>query len=236
MQDPKGFVKVLEETYKFKTKGTGPITFHLGMDFFRDKNNTLCLLSTKCIEKLVLNYEWMFGQGPKQNISSPLEKGDHPETDAFELLDTNGIQMYQSMIGALQWMVTIGRLDITIFVMTMSGFRVAPIKGHLERVKRIYGYLAKICHSAICVHMDKPDYSDLHGMEHDGSRSIYGEIKELIPQDALDPLGKQVMTSHYVDANLMHDIITGMSVTGILHLINKTPLDWYSKKQATVDT
>jgi hypothetical protein len=25
-------------------------------------------------------------------------------------------------------------------------------------------------------------------------------------------------------------------VTGILHLINKTPLDWYSKKQATVET
>jgi hypothetical protein len=71
MQDPKGFVKILEETYKFKTKGTGPITFHLGMDFFRDKDNTLCLLSTKYIETLVKNYERMFGQGPKQNVSSP---------------------------------------------------------------------------------------------------------------------------------------------------------------------
>jgi hypothetical protein len=34
----------------------------------------------------------------------------------------------------------------------------------------------------------------------------------------------------------MHDVTTGKSVTGILHLINKTPLDWYSKKQATVET
>ena len=34
----------------------------------------------------------------------------------------------------------------------------------------------------------------------------------------------------------MHDICTGRSVTGILHLINKTPVDWYSKKQATVET
>ena len=25
-------------------------------------------------------------------------------------------------------------------------------------------------------------------------------------------------------------------MTGILHLVNKTPLDWYSKKQATVET
>ena len=31
-------------------------------------------------------------------------------------------------------------------------------------------------------------------------------------------------------------MITGRSVTGILHLVNKTPIDWYSKKQNTVET
>ena len=40
----------------------------------------------------------------------------------------------------------------------------------------------------------------------------------------------------YVDANLYHDMITGRSVTGIIHLINGTPFDWYSKKQSTVET
>jgi hypothetical protein len=34
----------------------------------------------------------------------------------------------------------------------------------------------------------------------------------------------------------MHDITSGESVTGILHLANKTSIDWYSKKQATVET
>jgi hypothetical protein len=34
----------------------------------------------------------------------------------------------------------------------------------------------------------------------------------------------------------MHNITSGKSVTGILYLVNKTPIDWYSKKQATVDT
>jgi hypothetical protein len=34
----------------------------------------------------------------------------------------------------------------------------------------------------------------------------------------------------------MHNVTTGKTVTRILHLINKTPLDWYSKKQATVET
>jgi hypothetical protein len=70
MKRPKEFVDVLEQTYKFKTKGTGPITFHLGMDFFRDEDNTLCLSSIKYIEKLMMNYEQMFGQQPTQKVSS----------------------------------------------------------------------------------------------------------------------------------------------------------------------
>ena len=34
----------------------------------------------------------------------------------------------------------------------------------------------------------------------------------------------------------MHCLLTGRSVTGILSFINKTPVDWFSKKQATVET
>ena len=67
--------------------------------------------------------------------------------------------------------------------------------------------------------------------------TVYGELKEILPTDAPEPLGEFVtLTQHYVDANLMHDMTTGKSVTGILHLLNKTPIDWYSKKQPTVET
>jgi hypothetical protein len=62
------------------------------------------------------------------------------------------------------------------------------------------------------------------------------DVKELLPKDTPEPLGKYITLSHYVDANLMHNITPGKSVTGILHLVNKTPIDWYSKKQATVET
>jgi hypothetical protein len=33
----------------------------------------------------------------------------------------------------------------------------------------------------------------------------------------------------------MHDLITGRSMTGILHFLNQTPIDWFSKKQSTVE-
>ena len=34
----------------------------------------------------------------------------------------------------------------------------------------------------------------------------------------------------------MHDVISGKAVTGCLHLANKTPIMWHSKKQATTET
>ena len=39
----------------------------------------------------------------------------------------------------------------------------------------------------------------------------------------------------FLDANLLHDLITGRSVTAVLHLFNLTPGDGYSKRQATVE-
>jgi hypothetical protein len=54
-------------------------------------------------------------------------------------------------------------------------------------------------------------------------------------KDAPPPLGNFVVLSHFGNANMMHDLTTGRSMTGILHLLNKTPIDWFSKKQATVE-
>jgi hypothetical protein len=52
----------------------------------------------------------------------------------------------------------------------------------------------------------------------------------------LPPFGKQVILTHYVEANLYHNVLTGRSVTGVLHFLNGTPIDWYSKKQAAVES
>ena len=39
-----------------------------------------------------------------------------------------------------------------------------------------------------------------------------------------------------MDANLNHCLVTGRSVTACLHFVNHTPIDSYSKRQATVET
>jgi hypothetical protein len=40
----------------------------------------------------------------------------------------------------------------------------------------------------------------------------------------------------YVDADHAHDLVTRRSITGILVLLNKTPIRWVSKRQKTVET
>ncbi|MEL7196406.1 MAG: reverse transcriptase domain-containing protein, partial [Bacteroidota bacterium] len=237
LHDPAEFISTMKNKYNFEFKGSGPISFHLGMDFNRDDDGTLRITPDKYIEKIMDNYKRTFGEAPRQNVMSPVEKGDHPELDESEFLDDEGISRYQSLIGSLQWAVSIGRFDIQTPVMTLSSFRAAPRRGHLDRAKRIFGYLAKMKHSAIRIRTEEPDYSDLPDVKYDWNYSVYGEnLKEFLPVDAPEPLGPFVTLSHFVDANLMHDILSGKSVTGILHLINKMPIDWFSKKQATVET
>ena len=47
---------------------------------------------------------------------------------------------YLTMVGQLQWLVTLGRFDIHAQVATMIRFRAAPRQGHMDRLKRIYSY------------------------------------------------------------------------------------------------
>ena len=51
-----------------------------------------------------------------------------------------------------------------------------------------------------------------------------------------EPLGEAVVTTTTMDANLNNCLTTGKSLTGCLHFVNKTSVDWYSKKQATAET
>jgi hypothetical protein len=236
-KNPQTIIDSLQaKPHSFKLKGTGPCTFHLGCDFFRDEDGVLCVGPRKYIERMCDQYEQIFGEKPKTNVTSPLIKGDHPEADTSDLLDNTGIQQYQSLIGTLQWTITLGRFDVGTAVMTMSGFRVAPRVGHLDRLKRICGYLSKMKHGCIRVRTGEPDYSDMDETKYDWSHTVYGDVKEEKPRDAPKPLGKRVILTSYVDANLHHDFISGRSVTGVLHFLNKTPVDWFSKKQATVET
>jgi hypothetical protein len=234
-KNPKAITDELMDRFHFKLKGTGPLTFHLGCDYFRDEDGTLCVSPKSYIERFLSSFKRLFGHDPNRRYRSPLEPNDHPEIDTSEELDMENTVIYQSLIGGFQWAVSLGRIDMAVSVGTMSSFRAAPRQGHLDRVKRMCGYLFAKKSAAIRIRTEKPDYSSISVPTFDWER-IYGDVKEIIPDDIPEPLGKSVVTTMYLDANLLHCLATGRSVSGILHFLNKTPVDWFSKKQNTVET
>ena len=147
IKDPQSLINQLKAApYNFKLKGSGPLNFHLGCGFARDDNGTLYMDPGKYIDRMMEAYKQHFGVKPDMKHRSLLQKGAHPELDTMPFLDEEGKEIYQSLIGCSQLNISIGRFNIQSAMMSMSRYRTAPREGHLERVKRIYGYLRRFCH------------------------------------------------------------------------------------------
>ena len=129
-QDPKEIINVLKSKYQLKVKGDGPLTYHLGADYFQDPDGTMVSQPKKYIEKLKETYVRLFNTEPSKGLKTPLEKNDHPELDTSEILEGQEVNHYLTMVGQLQWLITLGRFDIQAQVITMSRFRAQPRKGH----------------------------------------------------------------------------------------------------------
>ena len=236
MRKPEVFFQELTNTYGYKLKGVGEPEYHLGGNYFRDADNTLAWGAKQYIDKLLENYTRRNGEPPKK-YKSPMRKDSYPELDtSAPLKETALIRRYQSDIGALQWCVTLGRFDIACAVMTMARFRADPHINHQLMLERIYGYLSTTKNAAIRFRTGIPDYSHLEEDPYNWDQSVYHGVQEDIPNDVPPPKGKPVRTTTYVDANLLHCRSTGRSCSGILHLINEALVDWFSKKQATVES
>ena len=234
-KDPQAFCNELKKKYNLKLKGVGPLEYHLGCTYKKDPDETLAADPRRYVNKILESYERMFMEKPRKS-RPPLEGGDHPDLDTSELCDEHQTKQFQTLIGQLQWLISLGRFDIAVHVMSLSRFRAQPRKGHLDRAKRIVGYLLFLPDGAIRFRTGEPDFSSLRDQEYDWTRTVYSGACEQIPHDIPKPLGKHVQTTHYVDANLHHDLATGKAVTAVLHFLNQTPIDAYTKRQSTVET
>lgn len=133
--------------------------------------------------------------------------------------------------------MTLGRFDINFAVMIMSRFMIDPNVGHLERLKRIYGYLRKNPDAKIkfCLKiLPKEKYFEVK--KYDWMHSVYGKKSEEFVKGLPVPKGKAVRTTAFHDSGLCACRVTGKSSTGVITLINHTPVDWLAVMQKLVET
>ena len=239
MQDPKAFFDELQRSpHHYTLKGLTEPRYHLGADYFRDKDGTLCFGAQTYVKRLLNNFESLYGELPRKE-KSPLPKNDHPELDTTDFCTPDEIAKFQSIIGACQWMITLCRSDIAQAIMSINRFHQSPRLGHVDRLTRIIGYIRQFPHAAIRFRTGIPDHETLFGdtpITHEWMHTIYGHVTEDISPDMPTPKGRPIRLTTFVDANLMHDLVTGHSCSGILHLLNQTPIDWFTKRQKQVET
>ena len=73
-QDPKEIINILKSKYKLKVKGDGPLTYHLGADYYQDPDGTIVSQPKKYIEKLNETYVRLFNTELSKGLKTPLEK------------------------------------------------------------------------------------------------------------------------------------------------------------------
>jgi hypothetical protein len=86
----------------------------------------------------------------------PMTSGDHPELD--DVLNDDRHKKYQMLIGMLNWIVTIGELDLCHATLSLARFTACPRQGHLERAKQEFGYLKKRPNRQIVADSRDPTY------------------------------------------------------------------------------
>ena len=113
-----------------------------------------------------------------------------------------------------------------------------PREGHLKGIIRVFGYLKKNSKAKILIDPNYPNHANYPTPEFDNWQEFYPDTTEPIPNPNKIPntKGSTVRITVFKDADHAHDILTRRSVTGILLMVNNTPVKWISKRQKTVET
>ena len=166
--------------------------------------------------------------------------GDHPEEDTSRVLDENELRQYQMLLGILNWVTCLGRVDVAFAASSLSRFNACPREGHLHRVLRVFGYLKRHKNRRIVIDSNDPIHV---GGEDALKQDFTSLLQELYPNatEELDtalppPLMNELDITAFVDSDHAHDKVTRRSITGILILVGRTPVFIFSKRQGAIET
>ena len=169
---------------------------------------------------------------------TPLKTSYRQELDVSPELMPRDSAYYQSLIGILQWIVELGRIDICLEVSMMSSHLAMPRKGHLDQVLHMFAYLHKYHNTELVYDPSDPVVEHDVFKQRDWTSSEFGAVqgKEEIPPNMPEPRGLGFTMCTKVDADHTSDTITRHSRTGFLVYLNCAPIYCWSKKQNSMES
>ena len=239
-KDPMPIIKELETEYKV-LKGVGVPEYYLGGDISHQKHpmapkGTFLTTSAKTYIKKVCDKIEPLMEWKLKNFGSPMDPTYHPETDTTAHLSDDMHAKYRMMVGTLNWLVTLGRWDVHYAAQTFARYSQAPREGHMDAMRRVFGYLKHFSKRSIVYDARMPKHRDDLVTKFDGWKEMYPDAKEEMPPGMPEPKGNEVRISAYFDADHAGCLETRRSTTGMIMFLNGTPVKWYSKRQSTVES
>ena len=232
---PMDYLHLIEQEFVLRNKEESP-NYYLGANIKKILDKYIHISSHKYIEEMLIQYEKKYGTVSKAH--TPMSQEKHPELDDSAFLNDEGTRQYQNLLGSYQWLLTCGRFDIAYAVCSLSRFQIAPRIGHLQQAVKVLGYLKKYKKRGYVINPKPPNF-DLDATEVPTPQdfgSQYHYFSEEIDPRFPEALIEEMETNVFVDSDHGHDKVTGRSVTGIIAMIGSTPIQWLSKRQASVQT
>jgi hypothetical protein len=126
-------------------------------------------------------------------------------------------------------------IDIITEVSMLFTYLCLPREGHLEAVFHVFAYLGLHHNERVVFDPTYPSV-DMDTFIKTDWKSMYGDVKEMIPSDAPVPRGKEVDLRLFVDSDHAGEQFTRRSRTGFVRNLNMAPIVWFLKRHPTVES
>jgi hypothetical protein len=241
-EKPRPLLEVINTFFPIKDGSIGPPDIYLGSKIQQvalpNGVKAWASSSSQYVSEVVKGVEAELAKkGEKLQPRAPtlIASGYRPKLDVSPECCHVEASYYGSLIGILRWAVELGRVDITTAVSMMSSHLALPRVGYLAQLFHIFSYLKKRHNAEMVFDPSYPVIQTDLFPERDW-KNFYPDTKEEVVPDAPEPLGKEVVIRHWVDADHAGDQITRRSHTGYSTFLNSACIQWYSKHQNLVET
>ena len=254
---PEDAINQIGETFRIKEGSVGFPKMYLGANIrqWESQNsagekidciamgaNSYIKEAIRAVEERMKEYEMQY-QSKKYSKTPFTSSTYRPELDATDFCEPSVIAFYQNMIGILRWACELGRLDILLETSLLSQYMVSPRIGHVRQAINMFSYLKQHDRSWLVFDPEKFDIEWVP-MGSEPSPKERAEILGKMYPDAMDkdppgmprPLGVSIQLTMFVDADHAGNSVTRRSHTGIIIFANMAPIQWYSKRQNTVES
>jgi hypothetical protein len=241
--DSGAFMDRLRTIYTLKEGSVKKPDLYLGASIktvtMQDGNHAYALSSDAYVARAIVEVQRQLidlkpGMQLKR-VSTPMATGYRPELDSTPELNPQMASYYMSLMGILRWAIELGRVDIMVEAGLLSRFQAAPREGHLEQLIHVFAYLKCYSRSSMVFDWTYPVFDTSKFSVCDWAE-YYPDAKEPIPTNMPAPRGKPVTTTCWVDADHAGCRLTRRSHTGVIIFVNRAPILWFSKRQATVES